>query len=142
MAKKGDLVVVHYQGLSSDGMEFDSSEGREPLRFTLGAGSMIPGFENAIYDMKVGDVKKVIVPCSEAYGPVQKELILKVPRENMPKDFEVQIGDKLQMQADDGGLVIVKVVDADEKTVTIDANHELAGKDLTFIIHLVEIKHC
>jgi peptidylprolyl isomerase len=140
MAKKGDMVVVHYQGTLNDGKVFDSSEGRDPLQFILGSGSMIPGFEKAIYDMKPGETKTVTIPAKQAYGPVRKDLIMEIPRNRLPEGLSPSVGDRLQMPTSKGGTAVVKVIKTTDTSITIDANHELAGQDLTFKIKLVQAR--
>jgi len=137
--KTGDTVRIHYTGTLQDGSRFDSSEGRDPLEFTVGSGQIIPGLDKAIPGMEVGDKKSVEVPCDEAYGPVNPEARQAIPREGIPDDIPLEIGTRLQMQTPEGQAVPVTVVEADEATVTLDANHPLAGQDLTFAIELVEI---
>jgi peptidylprolyl isomerase len=140
MAKKGDKVKVHYTGKLNDGAVFDSSEGREPLEFTLGEGSMIRGFENAVYGMEVGQSKTVTIPSLEAYGPHKDGLVMTFDRTQLPPGMSPRVGDQLQMQTPSGGAAVVTVSAASEKNITVDANHPLAGKDLTFEIRLVEVK--
>ncbi|MFC3118572.1 FKBP-type peptidyl-prolyl cis-trans isomerase [Jhaorihella thermophila] len=137
--KTGDTVRIHYKGTLSDGSTFDSSEGREPLEFQVGSGQIIPGLDKAIPGMEVGEKKVVEVPSSEAYGPVNPEMRQAVPREGIPPEIPLDIGTMLQMQTPQGQVVPVTVVDVTETEVTLDANHPLAGKDLTFAIELVEI---
>jgi len=139
VAKDGDTVKIHYTGTLEDGTTFDTSEGREPLEFTLGEGRVIPGFEKAVYGLQVGKSKTVTIPVEEAYGPYSDDLILVVEREELPADLEPEVGQQLQMQQTDGRTVVVIITDVSEDTITIDANHPLAGKDLTFEIELVEI---
>lgn len=139
MAKKGDKVKVHYTGKLNDGAVFDSSEGREPLEFTLGEGSMIRGFENAIYAMEAGQSKTVTIPSLEAYGPHKEGLVMTFDRTQLPPGMSPRVGDQLQMQTPSGGAAVVTVSAASDKDITIDANHPLAGKDLTFEIRLVEV---
>jgi peptidylprolyl isomerase len=140
MVKKGDSVKVHYKGTLKDGTVFDSSEGREPLAFTMGEGSMIRGFENAVYGMETGQTKTVTIPSAEAYGPRREDMMLEVKRELLPPGMNPKIGDQLQMQRRNGGATMVTVVKVSEGAVTLDANHPMAGKDLTFAIKLVEVK--
>lgn len=140
MASDGDTVSVHYTGTLEDGTTFDSSVGSEPLEFTLGEGNMIPGFEKAVYGLKVGESKTVTIPTEEAYGPHRDDLVLVMEREQLPADLDPKVGQQLQMQQTDGRTVVVIVTDVSETTITVDANHPLAGKDLTFEIELVEIK--
>lgn len=139
MVKKGDTVSVHYTGSLSDGTVFDSSEGREPLQFTLGSGMMISGFDKAVDGMEVGETKTVTIPAEEAYGPHRDDMVLEVPRERLPEDLLPEVGDRLQMRNSLGEYMVVKVTNTTDKSITIDANHELAGKDLTFKIKLVGV---
>jgi peptidylprolyl isomerase len=140
MVRKGDRVTVHYRGTLSDGKVFDSSEGLEPLVFTLGAGSMLPGFEKNVIGMKVGQIKKFTIPASEAYGPRRDQLVLEVKREQLPAALSPRVGDRLKMPNSGGGTTQVRVTRVSETSVTIDGNHELAGKDLTFEVKLVSDK--
>lgn len=140
VAEDGNTVKVHYTGTLDDGSIFDTSEGREPLEFVMGAGQMIPGFESAVRGMKLGESKTVTIPAEEAYGPHNPELVLEVGLEEMPEDLEYGVGDWLQMQLSDGRVIEVTVVSITDTNVTLDANHRLAGKDLTFEIELVEIR--
>ena len=137
--QSGDLVRVHYTGTLSDGSEFDSSRGREPLAFTAGAGQVVPGFDAAVMGMEPGQTQTVTIPASQAYGDVDPEKTLVVPRDQMPAG-EIALGDPLQIGLEGGGAVVVTVSEMDEESVTLDANHELAGEDLTFEITLVEIE--
>jgi peptidylprolyl isomerase len=138
-AKVGDTVKVHYTGTLADGSVFDSSIGREPLQFTLGDGQMIPGFEQAVIGMELGETKTVTIPADQAYGPYYEELVFVIDRDELPAGMEPEVGQKLQMQSATGQITIVTVKDVSETNVTLDANHELAGKDLTFEIQLIEI---
>ena len=140
MASDGDTVRVHYTGTLEDGTTFDTSVGREPLEFTLGEGKMIPGFEKAVYGLTVGKSKTVTIPAEEAYGPHRDDLVIVVEREQLPADLDPKVDQQLQMQQTDGRTAVVIVTDVSETTITVDANHPLAGKDLTFEIELVEIK--
>ena len=140
MASDGNTVKVHYTGTLEDGTTFDTSVGREPLEFTLGAGKMIPGFEKAVYGLAVGESKTVTILAEEAYGPYRIDLVTIVEREQLPTGLEPEVGQQLQAQQTDGSTAMVIVTDVSETTITIDANHFLAGKDLTFEIKLVEIK--
>lgn len=129
----GQTIHVHYTGTLSDGSEFDSSRGRDPLSFTAGAGQVVPGFDAAVLGMEVGETKTVTIPAAEAYGEPDPEKTLIVGRDQMP-DGDIGVGDKLQVGLEGGGAVIVTVVEADDESVTLDANHVLAGQDLTFEI--------
>ena len=135
----GSVVKVHYTGTLEDGTEFDTSVEREPLEFTMGAGSMIPGFENAVRSMKLGQKKTVTIPSDEAYGPYHDDLVLVIERDEMPEGLTPEVGQQLQMQISGGRTMRVMVTEVSETTITIDANHTLAGKDLTFEIELIEI---
>lgn len=137
-AKQGDTVRVHYTGTLDDGQEFDSSRGLDPLTFTLGTGSVIQGFDDAVTGMTVGDEKRVTIPADEAYGPRRDELTLQLPRSELPPDLELEEGTQLRMEQGDQS-VVVTVRQLDDTTVTLDANHPLAGEDLTFNLRLVEI---
>ncbi|MDK3017181.1 FKBP-type peptidyl-prolyl cis-trans isomerase [Pseudodonghicola flavimaris] len=137
--KTGDTVRIHYTGTLKDGSQFDSSEGREPLEFTVGSGQIIPGLDAALPGMAVGEAKTVEVPCDQAYGPTNPEARQSVPREGIPDHIPLEPGTQLQMQTPQGQVVPVTVVAADEATVTLDANHPLAGQDLTFAIEIVAI---
>jgi len=139
VVKKGDQIKVHYTGRLTDGTVFDSSEGREPLAFEVGAGMMIAGFDKAVNGMKIGDKKTADIPADEAYGQKSEEMIFDVPRTNLPEDMEVVVGMPLAMQQSDGTPVPVIVAEIKGDTVVIDANHDLAGKDLVFDIEIVEI---
>jgi len=137
--KNGDTVQVNYTGKLADGTVFDSSVERGPLEFTLGAGQLIPGFEKAVLGMKVGEKKTVIIPADEAYGPHRDEQVVEIPREELPSDLTPQVGQQLVVTQQDGRQIIVVITEVSDETVTIDANHPLAGKDLTFEIELVKI---
>ncbi len=138
VAKKGHPVKVHYTGKLGDGSVFDSSTGKEPLAFTLGEGQMIPGFEQAVMGMTVGEVREANIPSKEAYGDRSDELLVEVPIAQVPADIKPEVG--MQLAINDGDRqrpVVVSAVEADK--IVLDANHPLAGKDLTFEIELVEI---
>ncbi|NUH67188.1 peptidylprolyl isomerase [Sulfitobacter sp. S0837] len=137
--KSGDTVQIHYTGTLQDGTTFDSSEGRDPLEFVVGSGQIIPGLDSALPGMTEGDKKVVQVASEEAYGPVNPEMRQAVPREGIPADIPLDPGTQLQMQTPEGQALPVTVVEVDETTVTLDANHPLAGKDLQFDIELVKI---
>ena len=138
-AQTGDKVKVHYEGTLEGGVIFDSSEGREPLEVTLGEKQVIPGFENAIVGMEPEESKTIHIPMEEAYGPRREEMVREVPRSHLPEDMNPEVGQQLQMRREDGQTMIVAVAGVSESNVTLDANHPLAGKDLTFNINLVEI---
>ncbi len=138
-AKSGDKVEVHYTGRLTDGTVFDSSEGRAPLQFTVGEGQVIPGFEQAVIAMSVGDKKTVEIPADQAYGPAQNELVMPVPRDQFPPEIVPEVGQKLQVGHPSGQTLVVTVTDVKDDIVTLDANPPLAGKDLVFDIELVAI---
>jgi peptidylprolyl isomerase len=137
--KQGDTVSIHYTGTLNDGTTFDSSEGRDPLAFQVGSGQIIPGLDVALPGMAVGDKKVVNVPCDEAYGQMNPAMRQEIPRAEIPADIPTEVGTRLQMQAQNGQTIPVVIVDANDATITLDANHPLAGQDLTFAIELVSI---
>jgi peptidylprolyl isomerase len=138
-AQAGDKVRVHYTGKFDDGTVFDSSQGGAPLEFTIGEGQVIPGFEKAVVGMNPGDKKTEKIPADNAYGPYMEEMVLKVERNQVPADFDPKIGDQLAIQNPEGQAIPVIITDVDDENITLDANHPLAGQDLTFEIELVEI---
>lgn len=138
-AKRGDTVSVHYKGTLDDGTIFDSSEGGDPISFTIGGGEVIPGFETAIEGMSIGDEKTEKIESGNAYGPRRDELVFRVGREQLPDGSDVEIGDVLRIGFPDGSSAAVKVAEMDDASLTLDANHPLAGKDLTFELRLVSI---
>jgi peptidylprolyl isomerase len=138
-AKKGDKVKVHYNGKLTSGEQFDSSEGREPLAFTVGAGQMIKGFDDAIPGMVVGEKKTINIAPENAYGEKNMEAIIEFPKSNIPSEMKLEAGMKLQLQNQAGQPIPVVVTEVKDEVVILDANHELAGKDLIFDIELVEI---
>ena len=138
-AKNGDSVKVHYTGKLTDGTEFDSSLGSEPFEFIIGGNQVIPGFEKAVIGLKVGESNKVTIPADEAYGQHLDDLIMVIDRSQFPEGLEPEVGQQLQATEESGQIITVTVVDFSESTVTLDANHRLAGKDLVFEVELVEI---
>jgi FKBP-type peptidyl-prolyl cis-trans isomerase 2 len=138
-AKQGDTVNVHYTGKLEDGTVFDSSVGREPLQFTIGGSEVIPDFEQAVVGMTPGESKTVKIPHQRAYGPHRNEMMLVAGRDKFPPDFQPEIGQHLQLCQDDGYTFFVTVTEVSETSVILDANHPLAGKDLTFDMQLVEV---
>lgn len=138
-AKSGDTVRIHYTGTLSDGTEFDSSAGRDPLEFALGSGQVIPGFDKAVEGMKVGDNKSVSIEPEDAYGEKHDQLIQDVPKSALPDDMDPEIGMRLQSQLPDGQVVHLVVTAVADESITVDGNHPLAGHTLTFDIDLVEI---
>lgn len=138
--KEGDTVKVHYTGkLTDEGSVFDSSEDREPLEFTLGEGQLIPGFEDAVIGMEEGDSTTVDIASDDAYGERREDLELEVAKSDLPDNVEPEVGMQLQMQQQENGQAIpVQITAVEDEVVKLDANHPLAGKDLTFDIELVE----
>lgn len=139
-AERGDTVAVHYKGSLDDGSVFDSSEGSDPLEFTIGAHEVIDGFENAVLGMATGEKKTENIPPEQAYGGREDSLVFHVPRSSMQGSMDVEVGDYVQVTLPDGQTASMQVVGLDEEAVTLDANHPLAGKTLTFELELVEIK--
>ena len=138
-AKRGDTVHVHYRGTLDDGSEFDSSAGTDPLVFTIGAGEVIPGFETALEGMATGEKKTQHIPAEEAYGERREELVFEVGRDQMPEGGDVEVGDMLRVGFPDGSSANVQITAMDAQSVTLDANHPLAGKNLTFELELMKI---
>lgn len=138
-AKSGDVVRVHYTGRLLDGSTFDSSIGREPLEFTVGAGQMIPGFDAGVHGMAVGDKKTIQIAPEDAYGPRDEEAVIEFPSENVPPDMQLQPGMQLTLRNQYGQPVPVVVMEVREDVIIMDANHMLAGKELVFDVELVEI---
>ncbi|MBP3191320.1 FKBP-type peptidyl-prolyl cis-trans isomerase [Natronogracilivirga saccharolytica] len=138
--KEGDTVKVHYTGKVSDGTVFDSSKEREPLEFTVGEGKLIPGFEKAVVGMNPGDTTTVSIPTEEAYGEKRDDMVVDVERNQIPDDIDPEVGQQLQIQQKDGGAIPVVITNVTDDTVKLDANHPLAGQELTFEIEVVEVK--
>ncbi len=138
-AKKGDAVKVFYTGRLEDGTVFDTSEGHEPLVFTLGCKEVILGFEQAVLGMQPGESKTVTLSVDKAYGPHRPEKVAEVDRKDVPENIELVVGNYLELTRDEGDTFEVLIADLTEKTVTLDANHPLAGQELTFEINLLEI---
>ena len=137
--KEGDAVTLHYTGTLTDGSVFDSSDGRSPLTFEVGSGDVILGFEKAVEGMKPAEQKKFTVPCNEAYGPIRAELLKDFPKKQLPPEMEAKVGMQLAMQGPQGQAIPVTIAKVNTDTITIDLNHPLAGKDLTFDIKIVAI---
>lgn len=138
-AKAGDTVKVHYTGKLKDGTVFDSSTSREPLQFSIGAGNIIPGFEQAVVGMSPGESKIEEIPYAQAYGPHREDMVVEIERQQMPADLNPQVGQQLQIQKPTGQAVPVTVTNVEGSKVTLDANHPLAGEDLIFEIQLLAI---
>jgi peptidylprolyl isomerase len=137
--KSGDTVRVHYHGKLTDGTTFDSSEGREPLEFEVGSGSVIAGFDSGVTGMQVGEKKTINIPVDEAYGQKQDDLLMEFPLDRFPADMQPEIGMQLNMSNGSGQNFPVIIREVREDSVVLDANHPLAGEDLTFDLELVEI---
>ncbi len=138
-ANKGDTVKVHYKAKLDDGSVVDSSEGRDPLEVTLGEGKVIKGVEEALLGMEEGQSKTAAVPADEAYGPHREEWVVTVERTKLPDDLDPQVGDQLQIKQSDGQAIPVRVTEISDETVTLDANHPLAGEDLTFELEVIKV---
>ena len=138
--KKGDTIKVHYHGTLSDGTIFDSSNGREPLEFEVGGGMVIEGFDNGVLGMAVGDKKTVVIPADQAYGPQNEDMIMEFPKDRFPADLVPEVGLQLNMSNNQGEQFPVVIVEVAEEFVLLDANHPLAGRDLTFDLELVDIQ--
>ena len=137
--KKGDTIKIHYHGKLNNGETFDSSDGREPLEFEVGSGMVIPGFDKGVIGMNVGDKKTVNIPVEEAYGPKNDEMIIDFPKDRFPDDMKAEVGMPLTMSDGSGQNFRVIIKEVKENSVVLDANHPLAGEDLTFDLELVEI---
>jgi peptidylprolyl isomerase len=138
--QSGDTVKVHYTGRLGDGSVFDSSTERGPLELTVGEGQVIPKFEQALTEMEPGDEKTVTIPAAEAYGPHRPELMIAVEREQLPPNIQPSVGQHLQVRREDGETAVVTIAEVTDAHVTLDANHPLAGEDLTFDLKLVDVQ--
>lgn len=138
-AQKGDKVKVHYTGRLDDGRVFERSTERGPLELTLGEQPLIPGFEEAITQMEPGEERTLTIPAEQAYGPRRPELVLEVERANFPEHIQPEVGQELEVRQNDGRTLAVRVADVSPEQVTLDANHPLAGENLTFDLELVEV---
>ena len=138
-AETGNTVKVHYTGRLDDGTVFDSSKDRDPIVFTIGQRQMIPGFENSVMDMGEGENKTVNIPAAEAYGEYRDDMVFDFPRDKVPADMELPVGGSISLKADNDQIVPVIIKEVSDETIRLDANHLLAGKDLTFDLEVVEI---
>lgn len=138
--KKGDTVKVHYHGKLTNGTTFDSSEGREPLEFEVGGGMVIPGFDDGVTGMAIGEKKTIHIPADQAYGPKQEEMIMEFPRDRFPADMVPEVGMQLNMSNGSGQNFPVTIAEVREAVVVLDANHPLAGEELVFDLELVAIE--
>ncbi len=139
IVQNGDIVAVHYTGRLTSGETFDSSEGREPLEFTVGAGQMIAGFDAGVLGMSIGDKKSLSILPEDGYGPWEEENTLAYPKENLPTDMQLEVGMQLTMRTQDGRPFPVLIHEITEESVILDANHMLAGKELVFDVEMVSI---
>ena len=138
-AKQGDTVQLHYMGKLQDGTVFDSSRERHPLQFTIGKGQVIAGFEQAVIGMKIGELKTARIPMEQAYGPHRDDMVVTMDRGKLPPGVNPRIGQRLEITQIDNQTSLVTVTEVTESTLTLDANHPLAGKELTFDLELVGI---
>jgi FKBP-type peptidyl-prolyl cis-trans isomerase 2 len=137
--KQGDTVKVHYHGRLTDGTTFDSSEGRSPLEFEVGAGHVIKGFDDGVVGMSAGEKKTIHIPAADAYGPSVAENIIEFPKTQFPEGMDPEVGMQLNLRSQDGQSFPVVISEIKDDVVVLDANHPLAGKDLIFDVELVEI---
>ncbi|MCP1662480.1 MAG: peptidylprolyl isomerase [Methanocalculus sp. MSAO_Arc1] len=135
----GDHVKVHYTGTLEDGEVFDSSLEREPLEFEVGAGQVIAGFDQGIEGMEAGESRRIEVPADQAYGERNEEIVFPVPKDQFPPDISPSVGDRFQVQVGEDQVIEVGVAEINDDSITLDANHPLAGKNLIFEVTLVEI---
>ncbi len=138
-AGNGNTIKVHYTGRLDDGTVFDSSRDRDPLEFTIGGGGIIKGFEDGVIGMAVGDKKTIRIPSDEAYGPYRDDLVMSVNRAQFPPDIKAEKGQMLSLRHPNGQCMEVMITETTDDSVTLNANHPLAGKDLTFDLEMVEI---
>lgn len=137
--KSGDKVKVHYHGKLTTGETFDTSEGRDPLEFTVGAGQVIKGFDDALVNMSVGEKKTVQIPVGEAYGDRRDDMVVQYPRNEFPDDMQPEVGMQLNMSDNMGNNFPVVITEVQDEVVVLDANHPLAGQDLIFDLEVVSI---
>ncbi|MBD3401166.1 MAG: peptidylprolyl isomerase [Candidatus Coatesbacteria bacterium] len=138
-AAKGDKVKVHYTGTLDDGTVFDSSREREPLEFVIGSGTLIPGFENGVLGMKVGETKTIDIPAADAYGERKDGLMASLERSEVPDNIEPKVGMFVEMELKDGNNARARIAKVDEQTIVLDFNHPLAGQDLSFEVELLAV---
>ena len=139
-AKPGDTVKVHYTGTLEDGSVFDTSKEREPLEFTIGAGQVIAGFEQAVTGMEPGEQKSATIVPELGYGPRRDDMLVEVSKEQLPDELNPSVGQHLHVQQEDGTKFVVVVSNVSDETITVDANHQLAGRNLTFDLELLEVR--
>jgi peptidylprolyl isomerase len=138
-AKAGDTVRVHYTGKLDDGTVFDSSIGGEPIEFILGAHHIIPGFEEGVTGMEVGETKTILISSDQAYGPYEDGIVLTIPREQVPPHITLGLGEMLELSQPSGEAITGRITELTDASVTLDGNHPLAGEDLTFDLQLADI---
>ncbi len=138
--REGDIVRVHYTGRLTSGEVFDSSEGRDPLKFEVGAGMMIEGFDQAVIGMTAGEKKTVRIAPEEGYGPRFEEMVMEFPKANLPEDLVPELGMQLTLSNPDGEQWAVTITQVTEEMITLDGNHHLAGQELEFDIELVAVE--
>lgn len=137
--KEGSKIKVHYTGKLDNGTVFDSSEGKDPLEFTVGEGKIIKGFDKGVVGMKEGEEKEIKIEPGDAYGDRREDLVQEIPRDKLPKEPEPKVGMVLQLKAATGQAFMARIAEVGEKTVKVDLNHPLAGQNLNFKIKIVEI---
>ena len=137
--KNGDTIKVHYHGKLTDGSTFDSSEGREPLEFTVGSGAVIQGFDDGVTGMTIGEKKTINIPADEAYGQKDEDRVMDFPIDRFPPDMKPELGMQLNMSNGEGQNIPVVITEINDDSITLDANHPLAGEELVFDLELVEI---
>ena len=138
-AEEGSTVSIHYTGTLTDGTEFDTSKGRDPLSFTVGSGQVIPGFNDNVIGMSVGETKTFTITSDQAYGPVNEEAVQTFPRTQFPEDYEIQVGNTVTGTGGNGAPFMAKILSEGAEGVTLDFNHPLAGQDLVFEVEVVSI---
>jgi len=139
LAKQGDKVQVHYTGKLDDGTVFDTSQQRDPIEFVIGQRQVIPGFEEAVVGMTPGDSKSATIPADQAYGPRRDEMVAEIGRDQLPEQIEPAVGLSLELHQANGQVIPTRIVEVSDSSVKVDANHPLAGRDLTFDLELVAI---
>ena len=139
--KEGDNISLHYTGTLDDGTVFDSSDGREPLSFTVGSGEVIQGFDEGVRGMEVGETRDIQIAPEQAYGEYYEELVRVVPRQAFPEGMTPAIGMTLELELPSGQSLPVRIIDIEGEEITLDANHLLAGETLNFKIHIVSINN-
>lgn len=141
VVEKGDKVKIHYTGTLDDGTVFDSSEGRDPLEFEVGSGHVIKGFDQGVLGMRVGQEKEIVIKPEEGYGSHNSSLVQDVPKSNFGENLDkISEGVVLRLKAPDGQVLNAKIAKISDESVTLDLNHPLAGKTLTFKVKLESIE--